>query len=76
MNLTFRGWPQGGEAGPIRLDFGDGTILEAYQPFSDVEHRYAENGIYIVTASAERDGRPAMIKLKVVVEKAPAGLQQ
>jgi murein DD-endopeptidase MepM/ murein hydrolase activator NlpD len=68
QSVHFRGWTQGGEAGPIRLDLGDGAILEGYQPFSDIEHRYAEAGIYIVTASAEKDGRPAMTKLKVVVE--------
>jgi hypothetical protein len=67
-NVHFRGWPQGGEAGPIRLDFGDGTVLEGYQPFSDVEHRYAEPGMYIITAAAEKDGRPAMTKLKLVIE--------
>ena len=67
-SVHFRGWPQGGEAGPIRLDFGDGTVLEGYRPFSDVEHRYAKAGMYIVTAAAEKDGRPAMTKLKVVVE--------
>jgi hypothetical protein len=66
--VRFRGWPQGGEAGPIRLDFGDGTVLEDYRPFSDVEHKYAAPGIYIFTASTEKDGRPAMTKLKVVVE--------
>jgi len=67
-SVHFRGWPQGGDAGPIRLDFGDGTTCENYEPFSDLEHRYNKPGIYIVTASAEKDGRPAMTKLKVVVE--------
>jgi murein DD-endopeptidase MepM/ murein hydrolase activator NlpD len=66
--VYFRGWPQGGDSGQIRLDFGDATARENYEPFSDVEHFYNEPGIYIVTASAEKDGRPAMTKLKVVVE--------
>jgi len=66
--VHFRGWPQGGDAGPIRLDFGDGTALDDYQPFSEVKHYYEKPEIYIVTASAEKDGRPAMTKLKVVVE--------
>jgi murein DD-endopeptidase MepM/ murein hydrolase activator NlpD len=67
-SVNFRGWPQGGDPGPIRLDFGDGTVCENYEPYSDVEHRYDEPGMYIFTASAEKDGRPAMTKLKVVVE--------
>jgi murein DD-endopeptidase MepM/ murein hydrolase activator NlpD len=67
-SVHFRGWPQGGDAGPIRLDFGDGSVRENYEPYSDIEHSYAEPGIYIVTASAEKDGRPAMTKLKVIVE--------
>lgn len=67
-SVHFRGWPQGGDAGPLRLDFGDGTVCENYEPYSDIEHRYDKPGIYIVTASAENDGLPAMTKLKVVVE--------
>jgi len=67
-SVHFRGWPQGGDAGSIRLDFGDGTARDNYEPFSDVEHRYDKPGVYVVTASAEKDGRPAMTKLKVVVE--------
>ena len=66
--VHFKGWPQGGEAGPIRLDFGDGTALDGYEPYSEIEHRYAEPGIYIVTASAQKDGYSAMTILKVVVE--------
>lgn len=66
--VHFRGWPQGGEAGPIRLEFGDGTVLEDYQSYSDVEHKYATGGIYVFTASTAKDGRPATSKLKVVVE--------
>jgi len=65
----IKGWPQGGETGPIRLDFGDGTALQSYEPFSEVKHCYAEPGTYLVTASAEKDGRPAMTKLKAAVEK-------
>jgi murein DD-endopeptidase MepM/ murein hydrolase activator NlpD len=67
-SVHFRGWPQGGDAGPIRLDFGDGTAWENYEPFSDVDHSYLEPGIYVVTGCAITDGRPAMTKLKVVVE--------
>jgi len=66
--VHFRGWPQGGETGPIRLDFGDGTTCENYEPYSDIEHLYDKPGVYTVTASAEKDGRPAMTRLKVVVE--------
>lgn len=66
--VHFRGWPQGGNPGPIRLDFGDGEALPDYKPFFDAEHRYEKPGTYIVTASAEKNGRPAMTKLKVVVE--------
>jgi murein DD-endopeptidase MepM/ murein hydrolase activator NlpD len=67
-NVHFRGWPQGGETGPISLDFGDGTVLDGYLPFSDIEHRYKAVGTYIVTAAAEKAGRPAIAKLKVVIE--------
>jgi len=66
--VHVRGWPQGGDAGPIRLDFGDGTILRDYEPYADIEHRYEKPGLYLVTAVAGTAGRPAMEKIKVVVE--------
>ncbi len=68
--VHFKGWPEGGTTGPIRVDFGDGTAaLEDYRPETDVEHVYAKPGAYVVTASAEAAGRPAIAKIKMVVEK-------
>lgn len=65
--VHFRGWPQGGDAGRIRLDFGDGSPSLDYEAFTDAAHRFGKPGLYIVTAHAEKDGRTATEKLKIVV---------
>ncbi|UCG55879.1 MAG: peptidoglycan DD-metalloendopeptidase family protein [Phycisphaerales bacterium] len=67
QTVYVRGWLQGGESANIRLDFGDGTILEGYQPYSVVEHRYAKAGIHILSGYASVDNKPVTQKLKIVV---------
>lgn len=66
--VYFRGWPHGEEADSIRLDFGDGGIVEDYEPYSEVPHSFDKPGIHVVTATATAAGLPVTQKLKVVVE--------
>lgn len=67
--VYVRGWLQGGESANIRLDFGDGTILEDYEPYSVVEHRYTKGGIHILTGYATVDNKPVTQKLKIVAKE-------
>jgi len=66
--VHFRLWPQGKNAESIRIDFGDGSAVADYAPYSEVIHRFKKPGIHIVTASAISDGLPVTQKRKVVVE--------
>jgi murein DD-endopeptidase MepM/ murein hydrolase activator NlpD len=67
QTVYFRGWPQGAEAGPIRLDFGDGTVIENYTPYSEVSHSFQNRGIHIVTGTTTAEGFSVTQKLKVIV---------
>ena len=65
--VIFRFWYQGkGEGGPIRVDFGDGTVIEDYKSYDEVRHAFATPGLHVVTARAEEGGYPMTSKLKVV----------
>ncbi|MDP2898183.1 MAG: PKD domain-containing protein [bacterium] len=68
QTVYFRGWPQGEEAGAIRIDFGDGTVIEKYAPYSEVRHSFQKPGIHIVTATTTAAGFSVTQKLKVIVE--------
>jgi hypothetical protein len=65
--VRFRFWLQGNAAGPIKVDFGDGTSLDDYKPYSELTHRFKTPGIHIVTAQCDNGGKPIVQKLKVVV---------
>jgi hypothetical protein len=68
MPVFFRGWPHGEEdIGPIRIDFGDGTAVEKYEPYSEVRHAFERPGLHFVTASASPGGRSVTGKVKVLV---------
>jgi hypothetical protein len=66
--VCFRLWPQGREIGPIRIDFGDGGVIERYEPYSAVNHSFKKPGIHVVSAMASAGGLPVTQKAKVVVE--------
>jgi hypothetical protein len=65
--VYFRGWPQGREADKIRIDFGDGTVVEPYEPYAELTHAFETPGLHIVTATVEAAGFPVTQKVKVVV---------
>jgi hypothetical protein len=56
-----------GMAGPVTIDFGDGSPKQTIH--REVEHAYAESGLYTVTLSGQGpDNEPATVRLRVVVE--------
>jgi murein DD-endopeptidase MepM/ murein hydrolase activator NlpD len=67
--LTFRFWFQGDGAGPIEVDFGDGTRLADYKSYAEVRHGFKAPGVHVVTARCEARGKPVMQKLKVIVSR-------
>jgi murein DD-endopeptidase MepM/ murein hydrolase activator NlpD len=67
--VNFRIWPQGREAESVQVDFGDGTIIRDYRPYSAITHEFENSGIYIVTVSGRAGGLPVTQKVKVVVEE-------
>ncbi len=69
QTVYFRGWPQGEEADAIRIDFGDGTVIEKYAPYSEVRHSFQKPGIHIVTATTTAAGFSVTQKQKVIVER-------
>ncbi|MBN1851462.1 MAG: peptidoglycan DD-metalloendopeptidase family protein [Pirellulales bacterium] len=64
--VNFRIWPQGDVTDSITIDFGDGTHLDAYRPYSSIAHRFAHPGIHIVTASTKSHGMPVTQQIKVI----------
>ena len=68
--VTFRFWFQGGDHGPITVEFDDGTKVPDYQSYAELSHRFATAGIHVVTAYCEADGKPITQKMKVVVASA------
>ncbi|MHC4944935.1 MAG: PKD domain-containing protein [Planctomycetota bacterium] len=65
--VYFRIWPQGLHVENIAVDFGDGTVLENYRPYSAITHRFKEPGIHIVTVTGRSGTLPVAQKVKVVV---------
>jgi len=65
--VLFRFWLQGVKDKPIEVDFGDGTIINCYLSYSEVNHRFESPGIHVVTAQSTIDGKPIMQKQKVFV---------
>ena len=69
QTVYFRGWPQGEDAGAIRLDFGDGTVIQDYAPYSEVSHSFQNRGVRVVTATTTAAGLSVTRKVKVIVER-------
>jgi hypothetical protein len=65
--LRFRFWLQGSDAGPIRVDFDDGTQVLDYRSYAELPHSFRTPGIHIVTAQCQAAGKLIMQKLKVAV---------
>ncbi|MBN1845683.1 MAG: peptidoglycan DD-metalloendopeptidase family protein [Sedimentisphaerales bacterium] len=65
--ITFRIWPQSSPVEDIQIDFGDGTIIRDYRPYSAIVHAFRRPGIHIVTVSGTAGGLPVTQKVKVVV---------
>jgi len=66
--VWFRIWPQGRDLSPIRIDLGDGRVVERYEPYATIVHRFKTPGIHVVTATAASAGLPVTQKVKVVVQ--------
>jgi len=65
--VAFRFWYQGkGEGGPIRVDFGDGTVIEGYRSYDELRHAFTIPGVHVVTVHAEEAGYPMTSQVKVV----------
>jgi len=67
--VNFRIWPQGVMAECIQVDFGDGTIIRDYRPYSAITHKFKNSGIHIVTVTGTAGGLPVTQRVKVVVEE-------
>lgn len=66
--VLFRFWIQGGDrTRPMKVDFGDGTVIPNYLSYCELHHRFATPGIHIVTAKTTLYGMPVMQKQKVIV---------
>jgi hypothetical protein len=68
QEVLFRFWIQGSRKERISIDFGDGATLSDYVSYQEVRHKFNRQGIYIITATANVNGRPIMGKQRVVVE--------
>lgn len=67
--VSFRLWPQGMGVEGIRLDFGDGRVVEGYRAYLAVAHAFKVPGIYVVTATGAAGQLPVTQKVKVLVQE-------
>lgn len=65
--VRLRFWLQGKGAGPMQVDFGDGTKVDDYRSYAELTHAFQSPGIHVVTVQATVDGVPVMQKQKIVV---------
>ena len=65
--VFFRFWLQGAKDKPVKVDFGDGTVIDDYVSYSEIRHRFKSPGIHVVTTSGTIDGKSITQKQKVVV---------
>jgi hypothetical protein len=65
--VFFQLWLQARSTAPIRVDLGDGKIVEDYTSYTELKHTYLDPGIYVVRASATVDGVRATCCQKVRV---------
>ncbi len=66
QEVLFQFWIQGSRKERISIDFGDGATLSDYVSYQEVRHKFDRQGIYIITATANVNGRPIMGKQRVV----------
>jgi murein DD-endopeptidase MepM/ murein hydrolase activator NlpD len=67
--VNFRIWPQGMEVDDIQIDFGEGTLLRDYRPYSAITHKFSTPGLQVVTVTGRSGALPVTQKVKVVVEE-------
>lgn len=65
--VLFRFWLQGVRGEPIRVDFGDGTVISDYVSYSEISHKFSSPGIHIVTVGSVIDGKSITQKQRVLV---------
>jgi hypothetical protein len=65
--VLFRCRIPGGQACPIRADFGDGTQLEDFAAGGEVAHFVTQPGIHVITATCQVGGMPVTQMQNVVV---------
>jgi murein DD-endopeptidase MepM/ murein hydrolase activator NlpD len=66
--VRFRFWLQARKAMPMQVDFGDGSVIEKYESYSEVSHEFRSSGIQIVTACATIEGMRITQHQKLVVQ--------
>ncbi len=66
--VSFRIWPQGMPAEDIQIDFGDGTHMQGYRPYSAISHSFRTAGSHIVTISGQAGSLPVTQRLHVKVQ--------
>ena len=67
--VSFRIWPQGMGIEDIQVDFGDGTVVQGYRPYSAIAHPFKNAGIHIVTVAGTAGELPVTQKVEVVVQE-------
>jgi len=65
--VFFRFWLQGAKDKVVKVDFGDGTVIDNYISYTEIRHRFESPGIHVVTTSGTIDGKSITQKQKVVV---------
>ena len=65
--VNFRIWPQGMEVKDVKVDFGDGTVVQDYRAYSAITHKFKKRGIHIVTVTGMAGGLPVAQKVKIIV---------
>jgi len=67
--VSFRIWPQGMGLEDIQVDFGDGTVVQDYRPYSAIAQTFKDAGIQIITVTGTAEELPVTQKVKVVVQE-------
>jgi murein DD-endopeptidase MepM/ murein hydrolase activator NlpD len=68
--VKYRIWLQGADKNiPIKVDFGDGDVINDYKSFTNIQHEFKTTGIHIVTAEAMVNDLPITQKQKVIVKE-------
>ena len=67
--VNFRVWPQGMPLESIAIDFGDGTVVADYRPYSAITHTFATPGLHVVTAIGKAGALPVTQRIKTRVRE-------